>query len=230
MSLESNHFEYSAKGWGNINMQRLAILGASGHGKVIADAAICAGWKDIVFFDDAWVKITHILDWRVVGRSENLIKDAHNFDGVVIAIGNNEIRQDKSKQLADAGISLFSTIIHPAACISRYATIGQGSVILAGAVLNPNCHVGASCIVNTNATIEHDCVLGDGVHISPNVGLGGHVAVGDLSWIGIGASVRQQITIGSQVMVGAGAAVVSNIPDYATAVGVPARIIKIREG
>lgn len=211
-------------------MRRLAIIGASGHGKVIADAAICTGWKDIVFFDDNWVRLTHIFDWPVVGRSEKLVKDVHHFDGVVIAIGNNEIRQNKAKKLAEAGISLLSTIIHPTACISRYATIGQGSVIFAGAVLNPNSHIGDNCIINTNATIEHDCVLGDGVHISPNASLGGHVCVDDLSWIGIGASVRQQITIGRRVIVGAGAAVVNNVPDYATAVGVPARIIKIREG
>ena len=210
-------------------MKRLAILGASGHGKVVADAARCAGWSDIVFFDDAWVSVTDILDWQVVGRLEDLLRDAYQFDGVIIAIGNNEIRQDIAKRLSDAGIVL-STIIHPAACISRYATIQPGSVIFAGAVLNPACYIGNSCIINTNATIEHDCILADGVHVSPNASLGGHVCVGDLSWIGIGASIKQQITIGKRVMIGAGAVVVSNISDNATAVGVPARIIKIREG
>ena len=210
-------------------MRRLAILGASGHGKVVADAASCSGWHDVVFFDDAWIALTHILDWPVIGRSADFLKEAHDFNGVIIAIGNNAIRQDIATKLQETG-AILSTIIHPAACISRYATIGHGSVVFAGAVLNPNCHIGENCIINTNATVEHDCVLGDGVHISPNASLGGHVRVGDLSWIGIGASVKQEITIGRRVMVGAGAAVVSHIPDYATAVGVPARIIEIREG
>lgn len=210
-------------------MKRLAIIGASGHGKVVADAASCGGWKGIVFFDDAWPTLTHVFDWRVAGRTEDLFRDVHHFDGVVIAIGNNAVRQSIAKKFNETDVVL-STIVHPTACISRFATIGQGSVVLAGAVLNPDCHIGDNCIINTNATIEHDCVLENGVHVSPNASLGGHVYVGNLSWIGIGASVKQATVIGMRVMVGAGAAVVSNIPDNVTVVGVPARITEIREG
>ena len=210
-------------------LQRLAIFGASGHGKVVADAASCAGWKDIVFYDDAWVSARNLLDWPVVGRLEHLLADAHQFDGVIIAIGNNIIRQDIASKLNEEKIAL-ATIVHPAACLSRFATIGQGSVVFAGAVLNPDCLIGKNCIINTNATIEHDCVLEDGVHVSHNASLGGHVCIGELSWIGIGASVKQQIIIGKRVIVGAGSAVVSNVFDNATVVGVPARITEIREG
>jgi sugar O-acyltransferase (sialic acid O-acetyltransferase NeuD family) len=210
-------------------MRILAILGASGHGKVVADAAICSGWEEIIFFDDAWSEVQSICGWPVVGNTSNLINRSHRFDGAIVGIGNNAIRLNKTAQLKQADIVL-ETIIHPAAVISRYASIGQGSVVFAGAVLNSDCIIGESCIINTNATIEHDCVLGEGVHVSPNAGLGGQVFVGDLSWIGLGASVKQQIKIGSNVKVGVGAAVVSNIPDNVTVVGVPARIMERREG
>ena len=210
-------------------MRRLAILGASGHGKVVADAALCAGWQDIVFFDDAWPHKARVGEWIVAGGTDALLKDSHSYKGVVIAIGNNEIRKKLANTLNEAGI-LLTTIVHPSATVSRYAKIGRGSVIFAGAVLNPDCNVGEYCIINTNASIEHDCVLADGVHVSPNASLGGQVSIGGLTWIGIGASVKQQVTLGQCVLVGAGAAVVSNIPDNATVVGVPARITKIREG
>lgn len=210
-------------------MRILAILGASGHGKVVADAAICAGWDQIIFFDDAWPKTQSICGWPVVGNTMDLMHRSYHFDSVSIAIGNNAIRFKKAEQLKQAGI-ILETIIHPAAIVSRYTTVGSGCVIFAGAILNPDCILGDNCIINTNATIEHDCVLGKCIHVSPNASLGGQVCIGDSSWIGLGACVKQQIKIGKQVTVGAGAAVVRDVPDYATVVGVPARILDRREG
>ncbi|ANG61795.1 acetyltransferase [Marinobacterium aestuarii] len=205
-------------------MKRLAILGASGHGKVLADMAELVGWGETVFFDDAWPGLEKAGQWRVEGDTRALTAAVAAYDGVIVAIGDNLVRLDKQRLLAESGGALVS-LIHPQASVSRYASIGAGSVVMAGAVINVDAHVGKGCIINTGATVDHDCELGDGVHLSPGVHLAGGVKVGRASWIGIGASVKQLVSIGDGVVVGAGAAVVQNLPDRCTALGVPARIV-----
>ncbi|WP_277374441.1 acetyltransferase [Pseudomonas sp. AA-38] len=205
-------------------MNRLAILGASGHGKVVADTAERCGWQVIEFFDDAWPQTTRNGVWSVVGDTASLKGVLHTYDGVLVAIGNNHIRYRKLLELEEAGARLC-TLIDPAATVSRYASLEAGSVIFAGVVVNANARIGLGAILNTGCSVDHDCVLGAAVHISPGARLAGGVRVGDLSWVGIGASVRQLVQIGRQVMVGAGAAVVSDVADLLTVAGVPARIL-----
>lgn len=201
---------------------KLAILGASGHGKVVADTAECCGWQTIEFFDDAWPHRQGNGVWSVVGDTTVLMGRLADFDGVVVAIGNNRLRHAKLLEFQAAGARL-ATVIHPAATVSRYASISEGTVVFAGAVVNADTRVNLGGILNTGCSIDHDCVLGDAVHISPGARLAGGVRVGDLSWVGIGASVRQLISIGQRVMVGAGSAVVSDIPNDVMVAGVPAR-------
>jgi sugar O-acyltransferase (sialic acid O-acetyltransferase NeuD family) len=203
---------------------RLAILGASGHGKVIADIALLLGYTDVVFFDDAWPSKSSVGRWSVVGTTETLLSAMADFDAVIVGIGDNRIRLEKFAVLIAASAPLV-TLVHPAAVVSNFAQIGIGSVICAGAILNVDAVLGAAVIVNTGATVDHDCRLADGVHIAPGVHLSGDVHVGAISWVGVGACVRQGVHIGSDVMVGAGAVVVSDIPDGVTVVGNPARPI-----
>ncbi|MBC8651635.1 acetyltransferase [Pseudomonas sp. MTM4] len=203
-------------------MNSLAILGASGHGKVVADTAECCGWHTIEFFDDAWPKLQNNRIWPVVGDMTALMKRLAEFEGIVVAIGNNRIRHAKLLELRAAGARL-ATLVHPAATVSRYATISEGTVIFAGAVVNADVSVALGSILNTGCSIDHDCVLGEAVHVSPGARLAGGVQVGSQSWVGIGASVRQLIRIGQRVMVGAGSAVVSDVPDDVTVAGVPAK-------
>ena len=205
-------------------MKRLAILGASGHGKVVADCAECAGWKEIVFFDDAWPKCEVNGAWFVIGDTEALLNNLSDYDGVVIAIGDNSIRLKKHAELLAFDASLVS-IVHPNAQISQYVQLGIGSVVMAGVVINVDSKLGCSCIVNTAATIDHDCIFGDGVHISPGAHLAGGVNVGDRSWIGIGANISQLVTIGEDTIVGAGAAVINDIDAQCTVAGVPAKLL-----
>ncbi|MGN7739581.1 acetyltransferase [Pseudomonas sp. 22526] len=205
-------------------MKRLAILGASGHGKVVADTAECCGWQVIEFFDDAWPGVTSNEVWPVVGTSKDLLSRVQEFDGILVAIGNNGIRRSKLYELKAAGARL-PVLVHPLSVVSRYASIGSGSVVFASAVVNAFASVGEGAILNTSCCIEHDCVVGACTHISPGASLAGGVQIGDASWIGIGASVRQQIRIGDNVVVGAGAAVVSDISDNMTVAGVPARVL-----
>jgi sugar O-acyltransferase (sialic acid O-acetyltransferase NeuD family) len=203
-------------------VKHLAVLGASGHGKVIADCAELCGWEQVSFFDDRWPELKVNGHWPVIGGTKELIESLSQFQGVVVGIGNNSIRLTKLQQLLDAGAQL-PVLQHPSALVSRYARIGLGSVVFAGAVINADSELGKGVIINTGATVDHDCVLGDGVHISPGANLAGGVVVAERSWIGIGASVRQLVRIGSDVVVGAGAAVVADTADAVILVGVPAR-------
>jgi sugar O-acyltransferase (sialic acid O-acetyltransferase NeuD family) len=206
-------------------MKTLAIIGASGHGKVVADAArSCSLWQKVVFYDDAWPIKTTNGNFAVVGNTKSLL-DLEDKPDFVVAIGNNNVRFEKQQQLVKAGFTP-ATVVHAGAVVSSQAVVGLGSVIMAGVVINADSVIGAACIINTNAVVEHDCILGDAVHISPGACLAGGVKVGDASWVGIGASVIQLISIGKNVVVGAGAAVVKHLGDNVTAVGVPAKIIK----
>ncbi len=205
-------------------MTRLAIVGAGGHGKVVADAAFAAGkWSEIVFFDDSEPAKTDCLGFSVAGRYADLIANTTKPD-VVVAIGNNVARLQKVDDLQSHGFNVV-TVIHPKAVVSPFAKIGAGTVIFCGAVVNPAACVGRAVIINTQAVVEHDCLLADGVHISPSAALAGAVVIGQCSWIGIGAKVIQQIKIDSDVIVGAGAVVNRNLPNSVTAVGVPVRVL-----
>tara|TARA_R110000850_G_scaffold96655_4_gene201870 strand:- start:5986 stop:6612 length:627 start_codon:yes stop_codon:yes gene_type:complete len=205
-------------------LKRLAILGASGHGKVVADCAEMCGWPEIVFFDDAWPGASQNGHWPVSGDTDGLFASLTQFDGVLVAIGNNSTRLDKLRMLERNNAPLVS-VVHPAAVVSRYADVGPGSVVFAGAVVNADSRIGMGAIVNTGASIDHDCVLGNCVHVSPGARLAGGVMVGELGWIGIGAVVKQLVRIGDRTMVGAGAAVVKDVEDGKTVIGVPARSV-----
>ena len=201
-------------------MKDLAVFGASGHGKVVADIAECLGWR-VCFFDDGKEAGTRTSVWPVVGGTEALLASATKFDGVVVAIGNNRIRLEKMRVIQEAGGKLVS-VIHPGANVSRYVDLGDGTVVMAGAVINVDASLGKGCIVNTGATIDHDCILGDGVHVSPGANIAGTVNIGTGSWVGIGAAVRQLINIGKFCSIGAGAVVIRDVPDGLTVAGVPA--------
>lgn len=202
-------------------MTTLALLGASGHGKVVADAALAAGWRHVVFFDDAWPRVSVNGHWPVVGDTAALLARLAEFDGVLVAIGNCAVRWRKQQELRDAGARL-ATLVHPHAWVSPHARLGAGTVVMAGAVVNVDAAVGEAGIVNTGATVDHDCVLAEGVHVSPGAHLSGNVQVGACSWVGVGAAVRQGSRIGAGVMVGAGAVVVKPVDDGLTVVGSPA--------
>tara|TARA_R110002050_G_scaffold167701_2_gene298632 strand:- start:2454 stop:3086 length:633 start_codon:yes stop_codon:yes gene_type:complete len=204
--------------------KKLVIVGASGHGKVIADIAEQLGFS-IFFYDDAYPNKKHIEQWPIHGSCNDLISSKNTgiafSDDVVIAIGDNNIRQRKALFLQENGFSLIS-LIHSKAIVSQYAKIAPGTVVFAGAIINAFAKIGAGCIINTSAIIEHDCVIADFAHICPNVALAGGVYIGSKSWIGIGSQVRQSITIGDNCMIGAGSTVVKNLPNNTTAFGSPA--------
>jgi len=208
-------------------MKRLALLGASGHGKVVADAALASGWDSVEFFDDAWPQRSRNGPWTVTGDGAALMARLQQFQGVLVSIGDCAVRWEKHQTLLAAGAVLV-TVVHPAATVSRHATLGLGTVVMAGAVVNIDALLGQACIINTGATVDHDCQLGDAVHICPGAHLSGNVRVGQGSWVGVGAAVKQGMTVGERAMVGAGAVVVRSVPDAQTVVGNPAHVLEAR--
>jgi len=204
-------------------MSALLIVGAGGHGKVVAETAeLLNRWDSIVFADDKFPELVNIGKWPIVSRVSFFDLEKKGFTDFVVAVGNNNTRLQIQRGLLGSGLSPVS-ITHPSSIISPTVKLGGGTVVFANAVVNADTVVGDACIINTAASVDHDCVLGDGVHISPGARLAGEVRVGNGSWLGIGASVIQCINIGQNVVVGAGAAVVSDIPDGVIAKGVPAR-------
>ena len=206
------------KNSGGMNkLSRLVIVGASGHGKVIADIAKLNGYKEIVFLDDNEA-VDECAGYPVVGSSCDFTKVEKD---VVIAIGNAMIRSRIQEKYESQGFHLV-TLIHPGATIADSAEIGAGSVIMAGAVINPYAKLGKGCIVNTCASVDHDCEVRDYVHVAVGAHLCGTVEVGAYTWIGAGATVSNNISICPECMIGAGAVAVKDIVEAGTYVGVPA--------
>jgi sugar O-acyltransferase (sialic acid O-acetyltransferase NeuD family) len=203
-------------------MKRLALLGASGHGKVIADIAESLGYGEVIFFDDDWPNKKNLDKWKIVGTTEDIINQAAYFDDFFVSIGANSIRVRKHNLLKNIVPSL-PVLIHPSAIVSPYATLSSGTVIMPGAIINAGAHIAEACIINTGATVDHDCIVGTGTHISPGANLAGKVMTGNEVWIGIGASVKQCLSIGDSTVIGAGATVINDIPAEKTATGCPAR-------
>lgn len=194
------------------------ILGTGGHGKVVLDIVLRAGDRCLGFLDDAPAGesfqglpvLGRCADWTHWRSAE-----------FVIAIGNAKVRQGLAESMSGAK---FHTAIHPSAVISPLDTrIGEGTVVMANAVINPGAGIGAHCIINTGAIVEHDNRIGDYAHISVGAKLAGTVTVGERSWIGVGAVVSNNRTVCADCMVGAGAVVVSDLTEPGTYVGVPAR-------
>lgn len=192
------------------------LYGASGHGKVIKDILEAQGRKVDGFIDDN-PNISELSGLPVLHTAEKA-------DEVMVSIGVNQIRKKIAERLS-CGIG--EAAIHPSATISLTALIGDGSVVMAGAVVNTDAQIGRHCIVNTGATIDHECQIGDYAHIAPGVNLCGQVQVGEGTLIGVGSSVIPCIHIGRWCVIGAGSVVVSDIPDGYLAYGNPCKLVKL---
>ncbi len=200
-------------------MNRLVIIGASGHGKVIADIALKCGYRNIAFIDDN--AVGKCMGFPIIGTCEELMLFADGNTDFIIAIGNNKIR----RMIAGKYNLNWTTLSHPSAIVGSNVQIGRGTVIMAGAIISPAVVIGDHCIINTAAIVEHDNRLGNYVHISPNAALGGTVHVGDNTHIGIGASIRNNIDICENCVVGAGSVVVKNITASGVYVGAPSHLL-----
>lgn len=201
---------------------KVIVIGASGHGKVIADIILKSGDVLLGFLDDNVMQNSTINGAPVLGQIEDYSKypDAK----FIVAIGNDKIRENIVHKLEKVQ---WYTAIHPTAVTAlNDVTIGEGSAVMANAVINPSAHIGKHCIINTAAVVEHDNRIGDFSHISVGTKLGGTVLIGNHAWIGIGAIVKNNVSICDNCLIGAGAVVIDNIEESGTYVGIPARKFK----
>lgn len=201
---------------------RVIILGAGGHGQVVADIlwSMRRAGSDIESMafldDDPALAGQTLLDAPVIGPISDLANVPH--DAVVVAMGNGHVRQRIFAALQERG-ERFLTAIHPTAVIGANVQIGAGTMIAANAVANTGSVIGQNVILNTACTIDHHNDIGDHAHIAPGAHLGGEVRVGEGALIGLGAVIMPQRRVGRWSIVGAGAVVVQNVDDGVTAVG-----------
>ena len=198
---------------------RLIIVGAGGHGKVVLDNALKNGYTDINFIDDN--EEGSCMGFPIIGDFSLLNTYGNDKADFVIAVGDNIIR----KKIAEQYNLNWIILIHPSAQIGLNIQIGLGTVVMAGAIINSCANIGKHCIINTGATIEHDDVIADYVHISPQAVLGGTVNIERGCHIGIGSIIKNNIRICNECIVGAGAVVVKDLTEPGKYIGIPARKI-----
>ena len=202
--------------------KKLMIIGASGHGKVVADIAKQCGYTKISFLDDNQ-NLKECLEYPVVGTTScyNIYTDNDFF----VAIGNGKIRERVYNELLNNKLRVV-TLIHPNATIASHVSIGIGTGVMAGTIINPSCEIGVGCIVNTGSTIDHDNKIGNFSHISIGSHLAGNVTIGKQTWVCAGAVIKNNISVCENCIIGAGAVVVKDIEKSGTFIGVPAKRIK----
>ena len=213
-------------------MKNIIIIGASGHGKVVADIVEQEGRYSLAgFVDAAVVAGTEFFGYPVLGREEDLpgLTTKMGLSGCLVAVGDNWSRMQCAAKVRGLVPELpFVAVAHPSARLARGAEIGAGTVVMAGAVLGPDVRVGQFCIVNTGACLDHDGVLEDFSSLAPGVVAGGNVRIGTGSAVSLGAHLIHGVAVGVHSVVGAGATVLENIPDRVLAHGTPARVVRSR--
>jgi sugar O-acyltransferase (sialic acid O-acetyltransferase NeuD family) len=206
--------------------RRIFVYGAGGHGKVVADILISKGESEFAGFVDDREELwgTRVIGFPVLGDGQWLRQEALNSRiAIALGVGESRSRHLLAERCSRWGIEIL-TLLHPAATVSQATQFGRGTVVMAGAIINPDARVGVGVIVNSGAVVEHDVKIGDYAHVAPKAAMGGASHLGAFSHLGLGAVVLQCVHIGSHTIVGAGAVVVKNLPDQVVAIGVPARI------
>jgi len=202
----------------------VTIIGAGGHAKVVIATLRDAGHGvSACYDDDPRLTGAMISGVKVRGRIDTLTPSS--VGPCFIAVGNNQRRQAVATRMHGAD---FVRAVHPDAVVHESVSLGPGTLVCAGAVIQPDCILGSHVIINTRSSVDHDCMIDDFAHVAPGSCLAGGVAVGAGTLIGIGASVIPQIRIGEWATVGAGAAVIKDVAAHDTVVGVPAATIRAR--
>lgn len=199
----------------------VVVIGAGGHAKVVISTLQAAGYVVTGVFDDDVDKWgASVLNVPVSGGLSDLTRAGRRK--AVIAIGDNRVRERLAREINMEWVA----VAHPQSYVHDSVKLGEGSVVFAGAIIQPDTVVGAHAIVNTGATVDHDCVIDDFVHLAPGVRLAGGVQVARGAFLGIGTLVIPSRRVGEWAVVGAGGVVVKDIPGGVTAVGIPARPLK----
>lgn len=184
----------------------LLILGAGGHGKAVAETALLSGvWQRVLFVDDRWPELQESFGLPVVSDVAGLAQLVTSVQGAIVAVGNNQMREQWCAVIEQVGIELVS-VVHPRAYVSRSVTLGAGTAIMASAVVGVDAQVGRAAIINANATLDHDAVLGDFGHLGVGVQIAGGVRVGARAWLQAGCSAGYNVVVPEAENVPAGTA------------------------
>ena len=194
---------------------KVYLYGASGHAKVVLDIARLAHVDVPCMIDDN--PNLH----EVAGLS--VVHSADGLSPIIVTIGDCQIRRAIVNSL---GERKYLTLIHPSVIKADSVSLGCGTVVMAGVILNPDVNVGSHCIINTGASLDHDVLIEDYVHVAPHCTLCGGVKVSEGTWIGAGTTIIQGINIGRNCLIGAGSVVVEEVPDNSLCYGNPARVVK----
>lgn len=195
---------------------RLIIIGAGGHGRVVQDIAVKTGYQQVDFLDDS-----DKCSVPTIGRVADYIKYLNSAD-FFVAIGNNRVRERLQEEIQQSGASI-ATLVHPCAVIDPSIKIGIGTVVMAGAVINADAVIGEGVIINTCSSVDHDCMVQAFCHVAVGAHLCGTVTLGQRTFVGAGATAINNISICADCMIGAGAAMIRDAEQSGTYVGVPAK-------
>jgi len=211
-------------------LEKIIIIGSGGHASVIIDIVEKSKKYSIYGLVDSFLPPQSIkYGYEIIGDESVILEKNEEIHGGIVAIGDNWIRKKIVEKIRLLVPNFkFVSAIHPSAVISDYSKIGDGTVVMGGAIINNNTQIGDQCIINTNSSIGHDCIIGNYVSIAPGSTLGGNTKVGDVTAISLGAKVIHSIQIGEHTVIGAGSTVLSDIDSYKLAYGTPAKIIRSR--
>ncbi len=200
------------------------MLGAGGHGKVVADAALACGLGELLgFLDDDESRMgVRVLGARVRGALSRVAPGREVV--LVMGIGDNSARR-RAFERAHALEYRIAAVVHPSAIVGRECVVGVGAVLLARVTVNTGTRIGDNAILNTACSVDHDCDIGPHAHVAPGSTLAGNVTVGEGALIGAATVAIPGITVGARAIVGAGSVIVRDLPAGCLARGVPARVV-----
>lgn len=210
-------------------MQKIFIIGSSGHAKVIIDIVIKDKKYEIVGLIDDFKKIgEEVLGYKILGGRNNIEKltKIHKTNKIIVGVGDNLHRHEIVKKLKKCN---FIKAIHPSAQIGLNVIIGPGTVVMSGVSINTDSKVGKHCILNTNSSLDHDNIMCDFASLAPGSTTGGNVEIGKLSSICLGAKVINGVKIGNNTIIGSGSCVLNNIGKNLLAYGTPCKAIRTRQ-
>lgn len=209
-------------------MEDIVLIGGGGHCRSCIDVIETENKFRIAgIVDIKEKKGTRIFGYEIFGCDEDLPFFASKYKNFLIVVGQVGL-SDKRKELFDTLKKhdvCFPVIISPHAYVSRHAEIGEGTIIMHGAIVNVGAKVGRNCIINTASIIEHDAIIGNHCHISTGSIVNGECRIGDGTLIGSNSVINQCISIPDSTLVGSGSVVIETISERGTYAGNPARPI-----
>jgi sugar O-acyltransferase (sialic acid O-acetyltransferase NeuD family) len=201
----------------------LAIVGCGAHGRVVLDIARALEWPVWGFIDDRPEAAPG--GWEARGPVEAVAPALIASHSFVVAIGDAAPRRRMAEFILSLGGEL-ATLVHPRATVAPDVTLGAGTVVMAGAVINTGGRVGRFVVINTGAIVDHDGALADNVQIAPGCALAGRVTCEADVFVGTGATLIPGVTVGAGAYVAAGATVIHPVPPGVMVAGCPASVRK----